>query len=173
MDVPPPPPSSYEQLKELEWMIGSWLDEDEAATIQTDCAWTKNKNIMTRSFAVLAGDQIDMSGMQIVGWDPAAKQIRSWVFDSDGAFAEGTWTRKDNRWLIQQTGVLPDGKKSSAINIITQVDNDSFTWQSVSRTVDGEVLPNIDEVLIVRKQPGDAALSAQSPAIEITEPASP
>src|SRR5690606_1417498 len=32
-----PPPSSYEQLKELEWMIGSWIDQAEDATIQTDC----------------------------------------------------------------------------------------------------------------------------------------
>jgi uncharacterized protein (TIGR02246 family) len=164
VEVPTPPPSNYEQLKELEWMVGSWIDEDETATIQTDCQWTKNRNFMTRSFAVLVGDQIDMSGMQIIAWDPAAKRIRSWVFDSDGAFAEGTWTRKDNRWLIQQTGVQPDGKKSSAVNIITQVDENSFTWQSLNREVDGEVLPNVDEVLIVRKSANDAEPSA-APAV--------
>jgi hypothetical protein len=33
----------------------------------------------------------------------------------------------------------------------SQVDNDSFTWQAIDRTVDGEMQPNIDEVLIVRK----------------------
>ena len=115
----PPPPSHYEQLKELDWMVGSWIDQDENATIQTDCEWTKNKNFLTRSFAVLVGDQVSMSGMQIIGWDPANKQIRSWVFDSDGAFSEGKWKRKDNRWLIQQVGTLPDGKKSTAVNIIT------------------------------------------------------
>jgi hypothetical protein len=37
------------------------------------------------------------------------------------------------------------------------VDNDSFTWQSVSREVDGDVLPNLDEVLVVRKGAGEAA----------------
>jgi hypothetical protein len=94
-----------------------------------------------------------MSGMQIVGWDPAAKQIRSWVFDSDGGFSEGKWTHKDNRWLIQQVGTLPDGGKSTATNIITYLDNDSFTWQSIDRTVDDEVLPNVEEVLIKRKPP--------------------
>lgn len=151
VEVSAPPPSNYEHLKELEWMIGSWIDQDEAATIQTDCEWTKNQNFMTRSFAVTVGDQVDMSGMQIIGWDPAAKQIRSWVFDSDGTFAEGKWTHKDNRWLVQQTGTLPDGKKSTAVNIITYVDENSCTWQSVNRAVDGEMLPNVAEVLIVRK----------------------
>ena len=150
---PAPPPSNYEHLKDLEWMVGSWIDNDEdgQATIQTDCDWAKNKNFMTRSFAVVIGDQVNMAGMQIIGWDPVAKQIRSWVFDSDGGFAEGKWTRKGNRWLIQQTGTLPDGSKSSAVNIMKQIDNDSFTWQSVQRSVNGDILPNVDEVTVVRK----------------------
>ncbi len=149
--VPAPPPSHYEQLKELEWMVGTWIDEDEAATIQTDCEWTKNKNFLTRSFAVVVGDQVGMSGMQIIGWDPAAKQIRSWVFDSDGTFAEGKWTRKDDSWSIVQVGTLPDGKKSTATNIITRLDDDTCTWQSINRVTDGEMQPNIEEVTIVRQ----------------------
>ena len=147
---PAPPPSSYEHLKELEWMLGSWIDEDEGTTIQTDCEWTKNRNFMTRAFAVVISDQVDSSGMQIIGWDPVDKQIRSWVFDSDGGFSEGRWTSKGDRWFVQQTGTLPDGGKSSALNIFKKVDNDSFTWQSINRDVDGEVLPNVEEVLVVR-----------------------
>jgi len=147
------PPSSYEHLKELEWMVGSWIDDDkdDHATIQTDCNWAKNNNFMTRSFAVVVGDQVNMAGMQFVGWDPVAKQIRSWVFDSDGGFAEGKWTRKGDRWIIQQTGTLPDGSKSSAVNIIRKIDNDSLTWQTVQRSVGGDMLPDVEEVTIVRK----------------------
>jgi uncharacterized protein (TIGR02246 family) len=145
------PPSSFEHLKELEWMIGSWIDQDEEATVQTDCEWTKNQNFINRSFAVVVGDEVDMAGMQIIGWDPVAKQIRSWIFDSDGGFAEGKWTRKDDRWFIHQNGTLPDGGRTSAVNIITRVDDDSFTWQSVNREMNGDILPNVDEVLVVRK----------------------
>lgn len=96
-------------------------------------------------------DRLEMSGLQMIGWDPAAKQIRSWVFDSDGGFGEGTWTKKESRWFIPFTGTLPDGSKSSAVNIITYLDNDTFTWQSVNREVDGEILPNVDEVVVVRQ----------------------
>jgi uncharacterized protein (TIGR02246 family) len=149
----PPPQTGYEHLKDLEWMVGSWVDNDDEsnATIQTDCAWTKNKNFMTRSFAVVIGDQVDMSGMQFIGWDPAAKQIRSWVFDSDGGFYEGKWTKKGDRWVIQQTGTLPDGRKASEVNIMKRLDDNSFTWQSVQRAVGGDVLPDVEEVTIVRK----------------------
>ena len=107
---------------------------------------------MTRSFAVVIRDQVNMAGMQIIGWDPVAKQIRSWVFDSDGGFSEGKWTHKGNRWIIQQVGTIPDGGKSSAVNIIKQIDHDSFTWQSIERSVNGDMLPQVDEVLITRKQ---------------------
>jgi uncharacterized protein (TIGR02246 family) len=172
VEVPAPPPSHYEQLKELEWLVGSWIDDNEGVLIQTDCEWTKNKNFLTRSFAVMVGDRVDMSGMQVIGWDPAAKQIRSWVFDSDGTFGEGTWTRKDDSWSIKQTGTLPDGKKTSSLNVITKVDDDSCTWQSINRIVDGEIQPNVEEVLIVRRPTeADLALQTELQAVDEGEPA--
>jgi uncharacterized protein (TIGR02246 family) len=142
--------SHYEHLKDLEWMVGSWVDQDEQATVTTECSWTRNNNFLTRSFTVQLGDQIDMAGMQIIGWDPTEKSIRSWVFDSDGGFGQATWSKKGNTWHVQQTGVLPDGRKSSAVNIITYVDEKTCTLQSVNRTVDGELLPNIAEVQITK-----------------------
>lgn len=147
--------SHYEQLKQLEWMIGTWVDGDDQDSIKTKCEWTRNKNFITRAFTVSIKDRVDMAGMQIIGWDPAAKQFRSWVFDSDGGFAEGRWTHKDNRWHITTNGTLPDGRKASSVNTITYVDDDQFKWQSVNRTVSGELLPNIDEVLVVRGPSAD------------------
>ena len=144
--------SHYEQLKDLEWMIGSWVDADDQARIDTTCQWTRNKNFITRSFTVSIRDRIDMAGMQIIGWDPASKQIRSWVFDSDGGFAEGRWTKQDNRWSINTSGTTPEGLKSTSVNVITYVDDNQFQWQSVSRMVDGALQPNIDEVVVVRDQ---------------------
>ena len=149
--VPAPPPSHFEELKELDWLVGSWVDSDDQAAIQTQIEWTKNRNFLRRSFAVVIRDQIDMSGMQLIGWDPAEKKIRSWVFDSEGGFSEATWTHKGDQWFIQNNGTLTDGRKASSLNILTYVDNDSFKWKSVNRDVDGELLPNVDEVLVVRE----------------------
>lgn len=148
--TPEPPHSNYEQLKDLEWMIGTWIDEDETSSVQTECQWTKNQNFITRSFVASVRDEISMSGMQVVGWDPAAKQIRSWVFDSEGGFGEGTWKKKDNQWFITSKGTLPDGSQYTNVNVITMIDDDSFTWQSVDRQVNGQLMPNVEEVLIVR-----------------------
>ena len=152
-DDPKPIVQSHcDELKDLEWMIGSWVDEDENARIVTECNWTKNKNFITRSFTVSIGDRIEVSGMQIIGWDAAAKQIRSWIFDSDGGFAEGVWSRNGDKWMVKTKAKLPDGKTAASTCILRPLDKDTFAWQKVNRTVDGEILPNIDEVVIVRQQ---------------------
>jgi uncharacterized protein (TIGR02246 family) len=144
--------SNYEHLKELEWLIGDWTDSDEAGSVQTTCQWTKNKNFIIRQFAASTQNRIDLSGMQIIGWDPANKQIRSWVFDSDGGFSEGKWTKKKKQWYVMLSGTLPDGRKTSSTNIYKIVDQNHFKWQSVNRIVDGELQPNINEVTVVRDE---------------------
>jgi hypothetical protein len=131
-------------------MVGRWTDEAKNAQVELDCNWTKNRNFLTRAFKLDAGDGADFAGMQIIGWDPAAKTIRSWTFDSNGTFAEATWSRRGDRWFIENKGVLPDGRKATMVNVMKPVDENSFTWQTIERTAGGELLPNIDEVLMVR-----------------------
>ncbi len=146
-----PSPTSYEHLKPLQWMIGSWVDQDENGSIVTDCKWAKDNSFLVRSFAVSIGDRIDLSGMQIIGWDAGTKQIRSWTFDSDGGFAQGIWSKSKNGWYIHKKGTTADGQTTTAVNHITPIDGDTFAFQSTQRTVAGQLLPNIDEVLVVRK----------------------
>jgi hypothetical protein len=132
-------------------MIGTWVDEDEQSKVETTCQWSKNRNFIVRSSNISVRDQVEFTGMQVIGWDPVAKQIRSWVFDTDGGFGEGVWTKKGNRWYVQAKDTSADGRKMSSQNVITMVDKDSFTWQSVDRQAGDQLLPNVDEVLVVRK----------------------
>ena len=148
----PPAPSHHEQLEGLDWLVGKWVDEGGGEVITTECKWSRNKNFLVRSFTASIGDHVDITGMQSVGWDSARKQIRSWVFDSDGGIAEGVWTEKGKRWLVKTNATLSDGKTASSTSILRPLGKDSFGWQQVGRTVDGELLPNIDEVVIVRGQ---------------------
>lgn len=150
-DEAPEAPSHYEQLKSLEWLVGSWVDQDENVRVVTECKWAKNQNFLVRSFSVAAGDRVEMAGMQVIGWDASAKAVRSWTFDSDGGFGEARWSNKGDRWYIHNQGVLADGRKATMVNVIKKVSDDSFTWQTIERTVAGELLPNVSEVVIVRQ----------------------
>jgi uncharacterized protein (TIGR02246 family) len=145
------PTSQYEYLRELEWMVGEWADKSEGSTIETSCKWTKNRNFLMKTFRVVVGEQVDLEGTQIIGWDPVNKTIRSWVFDSDGGFGQGVWTRKgDSRWVVRTAQTLSDGSTASSVNIFRHIDKDSFGWQSLGREVNGEFAPNIDEVKVSR-----------------------
>ena len=147
----PARPSHHEHLKDLEWLVGTWIDQDGGEAIKTECQWTRNKNFLTRSFTVSIEDRIDVAGMQVIGWDAARKQIRSWVFDSEGGFVEGVWKKSGDRWTVTSIATLADGKTGSFTSISRPLDENSFGWQKVNRIADGEILPNIDEVVIVRQ----------------------
>lgn len=146
----PPAPSNYENLKELEWMIGSWVDESDEAIAETQCVWSKNKNFITKTFKISVPGINPLEGTQVIGFDASRNRIRSWTFDSDGGFAEGFWTRKDNKWEVKSSQVLPDGRVASSTNILELVDNNQFTWKSIGREVEGEYLPNVDAVTVHR-----------------------
>jgi hypothetical protein len=90
-------PTHYEQLKALEWMVGSWTDEAADAEVELDCNWTKNKNFLTRAFKVSIPDQSDFSGMQIIGWDPAAKTMRPLVHPPSRRPTRRTFGHHDQR----------------------------------------------------------------------------
>ncbi len=142
--------SNYQHLKDLQWMIGTWVDQDGSATIKTTSQWSKNQNFITRRFSVSIDGESDLSGVQLIGWDPVAQNIRSWVFDSDGGFGDSTWKKKENKWVIRSAATLSDGRKASAVKTLTVLDDQTITWQASGRSINGEILPNIDPIRLTR-----------------------
>jgi uncharacterized protein (TIGR02246 family) len=152
----PAPARESSPLDEIAWLEGAWVDEAEGSTVSFKNEWVAGGRFMRRTFTVMVKDRIDITGHEVVGWDAADKQIRSWVFDSDGSFAELSWKRSDddpNKWVKKASGVLNDGATVSAVQIMTKLDDDTYTFESVARHRDGELLPNIDKVEVIRSSP--------------------
>jgi uncharacterized protein (TIGR02246 family) len=137
-------------LEELAWLIGSWQDAEKNVDVKSTCAWTVNRRFILRSFTVKDQDGPELKVSEVIGWDPAGRIVRSWVFDSDGGFAQNTWSKRGDDWIILAKGTLADGGRASAVNIIHPIDANSFTWASTDRDVDGEMLPDVDDVKMVR-----------------------
>jgi hypothetical protein len=97
--------------------------------------------------------KIASTGTQRIGWDPLSNSFRSWVFDDQGGYSEGTWSRDGQRWVVKMSGPLREGKISTETNIITPVNKDMARWKSVDRTVSGMLLPDTPEFVLVRKPP--------------------
>ena len=152
-DLPDETASGEEELKQLEWLIGDWVDESPEALVVTTYHWTEGHHFIVSDFTTRVEGRPTISGSQRIGWDPLTKKIRSWVFDTDGGFGEATWTRDENRWIIKASGVTNDGRAASATRILTRLHKHQMTWESRDREVDGEHQPNLGPFTIVRKPP--------------------
>jgi uncharacterized protein (TIGR02246 family) len=152
IESPKPATTPHERLAELTWLIGKWAETDEAndLTVDSEYLWARGGNFITRNVTVKRGEETTLEGWQIIGWDPIEERIRSWTFDGEGGFAEGSWTRQGERWLVRETGVTPDGSRTGAENTITRLGPDRFTWESNNRTLDAEPQPSIDRIEINR-----------------------
>lgn len=143
----------HERLRELAWMIGDWVDESDGAVAATSCRWSDDKNFLIRDYTVQMGGRKIMSGTQRIGWDPLTGQIKSWVFESDGGHAEGLWSRLGNQWVVKLAGAFADGQRITSTQVITYVNKDMVRWKAVDRTVGSRIVPDIDEIVMVKKPP--------------------
>ena len=149
-------PSSHEQLMQLEWLIGDWIDESPDSLVKTSFRWADNENFIMGEFTVHLAGRPAMSGTQRIGWDPLVKKVRSWVFDSRGGFAEGLWTRTGDQWVVKSHGVTHDGEPASVTNVYTKISKDRFEIAPRDRVVGNEMIPDIDSIMVVRVPPKPA-----------------
>ena len=148
------PPSNYERLSDLEWMIGNWSyggGSSEVRGVKMTCKWSKNKNYILRAHELDLASKGVVSGTQRIAWDPAAKTVRSWLFTSAGDITEGVWSHDGKRWVIRESGTLHDGRRVKGTHIITPVDAETFTFQSIERTLDGQPQPDV-EIIEIKSQ---------------------
>jgi uncharacterized protein (TIGR02246 family) len=146
-------PAGPDRLKELEWLVGDWVNESSSSVVTTNCRWSDDRHYLLRDFAVTVQGSPVIKGTQRVGWDPAKKQIRSWVFDSDGGFSEGYWSRMGEQWMIKSHGVDHDGKDVSATFSISRLAPGRLLWRTADRTRGGETITGTDEYTMVRRPP--------------------
>jgi uncharacterized protein (TIGR02246 family) len=147
-----PTATSHERLEPLAWLIGEWVDDGGSTVVTSSCRWSEDGKFLLQDFKMQLHGRDAMDVRQRIGWDPQQKCIRSWVFDSEGGFGEGLWTRGDGVWLIKATGVRPDGTTASATNVLMPTGRDGYIFQSTDRVVAGDTQPPT-EVRVVRKPP--------------------
>ncbi|MCA9020829.1 MAG: SgcJ/EcaC family oxidoreductase, partial [Planctomycetaceae bacterium] len=144
------PSVSQINLKDLEWLIGTWTTEDEGVTLKTVYRWLPGKKFIERTFSASAGKKTQQMGVQIIGIDPLSGDIMSWTFNTDGSHAIGIWMPVEAGWAIESRGVMANGMLTSANNIVTKIDKNGCRWQSVNRFVNGVELPDALEVVSKR-----------------------
>jgi uncharacterized protein (TIGR02246 family) len=147
-----PPPTAYERLRPLAWLVGEWIDDGGSSVVRSTCRWNEDRNFLLLEFKLQINGRNAMNVSQRIGWDPVNKHVHSWLFDSEGGFGESEWTQDGNTWIIKATGVQPDGTTASATNLLIPTGNDGYVWRSTDRIVGDERQEPV-AVKVVRKPP--------------------
>lgn len=154
------PSDAASALSELDWLVGSWVDDSEEMRVDTKVRWAPNQAFLIRSFVVQMGDEVARQGTQVIGWDPRSREIRSWSFDSDGSFGDGVWSKSGEDWLVKSSQTLADGRAASGTYVMTKVDDNTITMQLIGHEVEGQPQPMTEAVTVVRVA-ADEATAAQ------------
>ena len=147
------PQTNHDRLRDLEWLVGEWMEESDDAYVVTSCRWSDDKNYLLQDFKVRIAGIPNMSGTTRIGWDPATQQFKSWTFDSDGGYSEGLWSKGKDRWTLKTRGITHLGRSYSRTAELHRVDDSTFSWQMRDRIEGGIVLPDTEPIFVTRKPP--------------------
>lgn len=139
-----------DQLSNIAWLIGDWSAQQKDGKLHMNASWAGNKSFILMKFAVSRPGEAEKHDTQIIGWDPSKEQVVSWHFDDDGGFGYGSWTKRGKQWVINLEGVEQSGSRTTAINIVSPQDQNSFSWQSVNRAIDGMGVPDTETITVQR-----------------------
>jgi len=134
-------------LSELAWLVGDWVAEHAGTRAELTSRMNPAANVIERHFEVTRDGKVASSSTEIIAWDPATQQIRSWTFSSDGGRAEGIWQTQDRGWIVSHRGVLADGTPTSATDMWTQLLGDAIGWRSVERSAGGMPVKDARDVV--------------------------
>jgi hypothetical protein len=142
---------SEQRLAPLAWLVGEWkADMGKGRTYKANCQWLPEKSFLSRTFSVSNAEGVISSGTQIIGFDPVLGQLVSWTFDSSGGFGHEMWEDRGDQWQIEASSVLADGQTALANNILTKLNDNTFTWRSIERSLNEQLLPDTSEVRVER-----------------------
>ena len=72
---------------------------------------------LIRTIVEQSDGQVSRAGTQIIGWDPRSEHIRSWDFNADGSFGDGTWSKNGGDWLVKSSQTLASGEAASGKDV--------------------------------------------------------
>ena len=60
------------------------------------------------------------------------------------------WSPVEEGWRAETQGVTGEGAMSTSTIVLRRLDDNAYVWQALDRTLDGESLPDSDEIVLKR-----------------------
>ena len=141
------------RLMDIKWLVGDFAGRTlDGMRMIVSCSMSRDGNYLLREFYVTLPDGTRRRSSQRIGWDPLAGSFKSWTFNADGGYGEGVWKRQGDVWIVNNSGVEPDGKRTSAMTIYSKIGDDSMTVASVGAIVEDKSEPDV-KLQLTRQPP--------------------
>jgi uncharacterized protein (TIGR02246 family) len=141
------------RLAELKWLVGDFAGRSlDGMRMIVSGSMSSDGNFLLREFFVTLPDGTRRRTSQRIGWDPLSGGFKSWTFHSDGGYGEGVWKRQGDVWIVNNSGVSPDGKRSSMTTIYSQIDDESMIVALVGAMVEDKAEPDV-KLKLIRQSP--------------------
>jgi len=153
-DVPGEASLARQNAADLQWLVGTWVAEEQGVRTESVCSWVADKSFLERKHTTTRPDGTTASGVQLIGWNPVGRHVQSWNFTSDGGHSVGVWLPIEGGWQANVRGTTGDGVPTAAVNVLRRLDDNAYVWQSVQRILGETPLPDTDEIVIKRQPAG-------------------
>jgi uncharacterized protein (TIGR02246 family) len=160
--------STERPLDALDWLVGAWEDASEGVTASIQCGWAPNKAFLIRHHLITsdpapaarpqpgdaripgllpaAGSVASRELTEIIGWDESRREIRSWLFSSDGRSAQGSWSRDGQTWTVR----FDAGAGDDCVHSLTLAGADELTCSASSARLNDLLPPACDYLRTAR-----------------------
>jgi uncharacterized protein (TIGR02246 family) len=140
-------PSQSAALDELDWLVGTWQNDAERAGFAAEATFSRplgDACIVGRT-TIKPKQGKNREIMQIIHPDRASGQVRTWIFDSTGARAEGVVESDGTSYHQSLVGTPAESAKGGVarwVQVISPTGEGRFTVHAIERSVDGVPLPD-------------------------------
>lgn len=145
--------AAEDKLQDLAWLAGNWAATSPEGETHINFAWNAEQTALTGTFETIVAGKTVSTGHQRIIRDPQSGQIHSWMFDDAGGHGEAFWTHDGNKWLLDASGIAPDGTATAATNVLTRISDDEFLWRSVNRAAGDIAVAPTDPIKLTRVKP--------------------
>jgi uncharacterized protein (TIGR02246 family) len=139
-------PSHAAALDEFDWLVGSWLATDhDGGSVRIEFSKGLDGHAIVGRGTRQPKGGAAVESLQLIHADRATGVVRSWVFDSTGARAEGVLESDGTSFHQTLMGTPAEGavgRVARWVQVISPAGGERFTLHAIDRSLDGVPVPD-------------------------------